>query len=41
MGLDGTRKLPEEGFVRDWPKVIAMDPAVRRKMDALWARLRP
>jgi 4-hydroxy-3-polyprenylbenzoate decarboxylase len=41
MGLDGTRKLPEEGFARDWPKVMEMDPAIRSKMDALWARLRP
>jgi 4-hydroxy-3-polyprenylbenzoate decarboxylase len=39
IGLDGTRKLPEEGFTRDWPKVIEMDPAVKRKIDALWPRL--
>jgi 4-hydroxy-3-polyprenylbenzoate decarboxylase len=39
IGLDGTRKLPEEGFTRDWPQVIEMDPAVKRKVDALWPRL--
>jgi 4-hydroxy-3-polyprenylbenzoate decarboxylase len=39
MGLDGTRKLPEEGFARDWPKVMEMDEGTKRKMDALWARL--
>jgi 4-hydroxy-3-polyprenylbenzoate decarboxylase len=39
MGLDGTRKLPEEGFARDWPKVMEMDQTIRRKMDAVWARL--
>jgi 4-hydroxy-3-polyprenylbenzoate decarboxylase len=39
IGLDGTRKLPEEGFLRDWPRVIEMDPAVKRKIDALWPRL--
>jgi 4-hydroxy-3-polyprenylbenzoate decarboxylase len=39
IGFDGTRKLPEEGFTRDWPKVIEMDPAVKRKIDALWPRL--
>ena len=39
IGIDGTRKLPEEGFVRDWPKVIEMDPAVKRKVDARWPRL--
>ena len=39
IGLDGTRKLPEEGFIRDWPKVIEMDPAVKRKIDTLWPLL--
>jgi 4-hydroxy-3-polyprenylbenzoate decarboxylase len=41
MGIDGTRKLPEEGFLRDWPKVIEMDPAVKRKVDALWQHIAP
>lgn len=41
MGLDGTRKLPEEGFMRDWPKVIDMDPAVKKKVDALWQQIVP
>ena len=39
MGIDATRKLPEEGFLRDWPKVIEMDPAVQRKVDALWQQI--
>jgi 4-hydroxy-3-polyprenylbenzoate decarboxylase len=39
MGIDGTRKLPEEGFLRDWPKVIAMDPAVKQKVDSLWQQI--
>ena len=26
MGIDGTRKWPEEGFDRNWPEVIEMDP---------------
>jgi 4-hydroxy-3-polyprenylbenzoate decarboxylase len=39
MGLDGTRKLPEEGFQRDWPKVIEMDPGTRQRVDDLWTRL--
>jgi 4-hydroxy-3-polyprenylbenzoate decarboxylase len=39
MGLDGTRKLHEEGFTRDWPKVIAMDAATKRAVDAKWASL--
>lgn len=39
MGIDGTRKLPEEGFTRDWPRVIAMDAATKAKVDALWPAL--
>ncbi len=39
MGLDGTRKLPEEGFTRDWPKVIEMDAETKRAVDAKWASL--
>jgi 4-hydroxy-3-polyprenylbenzoate decarboxylase len=39
MGLDGTRKLPEEGFNRDWPKLIEMDETTRRRADALWSTL--
>jgi 4-hydroxy-3-polyprenylbenzoate decarboxylase len=39
MGLDGTRKLPEEGFTRDWPKLIEMDEATKRRVDALWPKL--
>ncbi|WP_221091514.1 menaquinone biosynthesis decarboxylase [Deinococcus aquaedulcis] len=33
---DGARKLPEEGFVREWPPKIVMDEAVVRRVDALW-----
>jgi 4-hydroxy-3-polyprenylbenzoate decarboxylase len=39
MGLDATRKLPEEGFVREWPAVIEMSDDVKRVVDAKWARL--
>lgn len=39
MGIDGTRKLPEEGFTRDWPKVIEMDAATRQRVDEKWPRL--
>ena len=39
MGLDGTRKLPEEGFTRDWPKLIEMDEATKRRVDEMWSRL--
>jgi 4-hydroxy-3-polyprenylbenzoate decarboxylase len=39
MGVDCTRKWPEEGFGRGWPETIEMDPAVKRRVDELWSRL--
>jgi 4-hydroxy-3-polyprenylbenzoate decarboxylase len=39
MGIDATRKLPEEGFTRSWPKVIAMDDATKAAVDAMWPAL--
>ena len=39
MGIDATRKWPEEGFTRDWPKKIEMDEATKRTVDALWPTL--
>ncbi len=39
MGIDGTRKWKEEGFDREWPAMIEMDPDTRRRVDELWPRL--
>ena len=39
IGFDATRKLPEEGFDREWPAVIEMDEATRRKVDEMWPLL--
>jgi 4-hydroxy-3-polyprenylbenzoate decarboxylase len=39
MGLDATRKLPEEGFTREWPAVIEMDAATKATVDAMWPSL--
>ncbi|HEV8197578.1 MAG TPA: UbiD family decarboxylase domain-containing protein, partial [Gemmatimonadales bacterium] len=39
MGIDATRKWPEEGFTREWPEVMTMDADTRRAVDAMWARL--
>ena len=36
MGIDATRKWPEERSGRDWPTEIAMDEAVKRIVDARW-----
>jgi 4-hydroxy-3-polyprenylbenzoate decarboxylase len=39
MGIDGTKKWPEEGFTRNWPTVIEMDNATKAKVDGYWASL--
>jgi 4-hydroxy-3-polyprenylbenzoate decarboxylase len=39
MGIDATKKWPEEGFTRDWPKVIEMDAMTKAKVDAMWSSL--
>jgi 4-hydroxy-3-polyprenylbenzoate decarboxylase len=39
MGIDATRKWPEEGFTREWPELITMDGATRAAVDAMWPRL--
>jgi 4-hydroxy-3-polyprenylbenzoate decarboxylase len=36
MGVDATRKWPEEGFTRPWPDQIRMADDVRRRVDELW-----
>jgi 4-hydroxy-3-polyprenylbenzoate decarboxylase len=38
MGVDATRKWPEEGFTRPWPKVIRMTPEVQQRVDELWKK---
>ena len=39
MGIDATRKWPEEGFTRNWPALIQMDPATKARVDAIWPTL--
>jgi 4-hydroxy-3-polyprenylbenzoate decarboxylase len=38
MGVDATRKWPEEGFTRPWPDEIRMADDVRRRVDAFWKK---
>ena len=40
MGVDATRKWPTEGFARPWPGEIKMDTETKKKIDALWPRLK-
>jgi 4-hydroxy-3-polyprenylbenzoate decarboxylase len=39
MGIDATRKWPEEGFTREWPKLIEMDADTRKRVTAMWSSL--
>jgi len=36
LGIDATKKLPGEGFRREWPPLIKMDDTVRKKIDSLF-----
>lgn len=38
MGIDATRKLPEEGYSREWPELLKMDEAVKRRVDEILGR---
>ena len=39
MAIDATRKLPEEGFNREWPPDIVMKKEVVEKIDQIWEQL--
>ncbi len=39
MGIDGTKKWPEEGFEREWPNRIVMDVETVTRVDAVWDQL--
>ncbi len=39
MGFDATRKWPEEGSTRAWPKMISMDDTTKASVDAMWSKL--
>ena len=36
MGVDATRKWPEEGFTRPWPDEIVMDPRIKDLVERRW-----
>lgn len=39
LGIDATRKLPEEGFPREWPEVLEMPADVKARIDEIWPKL--
>lgn len=36
LGVDATKKWPEEGHVREWPEPLAMSPDIVQRVDARW-----
>lgn len=39
MGIDATKKGPEDGHHREWPDTLHMDEGVKAKIDGLWKNL--
>jgi len=39
MGIDATRKWPDEGFTRPWPDEILMDDKTKAQVDKKWKEL--
>jgi 4-hydroxy-3-polyprenylbenzoate decarboxylase len=39
MGIDATKKGPEDGHHREWPDTLRMDAGVKAKVDGLWKDL--
>lgn len=37
IGIDGTRKWKEEGYLREWPEEIWMDEETKKRVDEKWA----
>lgn len=37
VGIDATKKWPEEGFNREWPEEIAMSDSIQQKVTERWA----
>ena len=36
LGIDATRKGPDEGYQREWPGDLSMDPAIRALVSSRW-----
>ncbi len=39
VGIDATRKMPEEGFTREWPDEIVMSEDIKRQVSKRWTEL--
>ncbi len=40
LGFDCTRKWPEEGHTREWPKAATMSDEVKARIDRVWDKLK-
>ena len=40
MGIDATRKWPEEGYAGRWPDEIQMDAQTKNRVDQLWSQFK-
>ena len=36
IGIDATRKLPQEGYTREWPKAITMSAEIKERVSRRW-----
>lgn len=39
LGIDATKKGPDENHFREWPSALRMDPEVKARVDSLWSKL--
>lgn len=39
MGIDATRKGPDEGFNREWPDALKMNKEVKLRVDSIWKEI--
>jgi 4-hydroxy-3-polyprenylbenzoate decarboxylase len=39
IGIDATKKGPEDGHFRVWPDALRMAPQVKKRIDAIWSEL--
>jgi 4-hydroxy-3-polyprenylbenzoate decarboxylase len=39
LGIDATRKGPDEGYMRQWPEEIEMTPSVKEAVSKRWKEL--
>lgn len=39
IGIDATKKGPDDGHFREWPDALVVDAATKAKIDAVWSEL--